>query len=67
MPFAHPHASDGFQLQEMPLRDERYGAMFDYQIHAHHALQMCEVQCVTMGLGLQAHLEPITSLRLDAC
>ena len=67
MLFAHPHADDGYQLQEMQLRGERCGAVFDYQIHARHVLRMCEVQCVTMGLGLQVHLEPIASLHLDAC
>ena len=66
MLFAHPHASDGFQLQEMRLHDEKYDAKFDFQIHAHHVLQMCAKQCVTKGLGLQVHLEPTTSLHLDA-
>lgn len=67
MLFVHPHANDGYQLQGTRLRDERCGARFGYQIHARHVLRMCEVQCVTMGLGLQVHLEPITSLHLDAC
>ena len=67
MLFAHPHAGDGFQLQGTQWRDARYDAKFDYQIHARHVPLMCEVQCVTTGLDLQVHLEPITSLHLDAC
>jgi hypothetical protein len=67
MLFAHPHASDGFQLQEMQLHDEKYDAIFDFQIHVHHVPLMCEVQCVTMGLGLLVHLEPRASWHLDAC
>jgi hypothetical protein len=51
MLFAHPHASDGYQLLGMLLHDEKRGAKCDYQIHGRHEPLMCEVQCVTMGLG----------------
>jgi hypothetical protein len=67
MLFARPRASDDFQLQEMQLHDEKLDAKFDFQIHVHHVHQMCAMQCVTMGLGLQVHLGPTTNLHLDAC
>jgi hypothetical protein len=51
MLFARPHANDGFQLQEMPLHDEKYDARCDLQIHVHHVHAMYAMQYVTMGPG----------------
>ena len=66
MLFAHPRASDGYQLQGMRLRDEKYDAICDFQIHVHHVPLMCGVQYVTKDLGLQVHPEPKAGLHLDA-
>jgi hypothetical protein len=51
MPFAHLHASDGFQLLGMPLHDEKYDARCVHQIHVRHVHAMCAMQRVTMDLG----------------
>jgi hypothetical protein len=40
-PLPHLRASDGCQLQEMPMRDEKYDAARDYQQMFHQLLQWC--------------------------
>jgi hypothetical protein len=67
MLFAHPHAGDGFQLQEMLLHDVIHDEECDLQIRDHHVHQMYAMQCVTKDLGSQVHPVPRASLHLDAC